>query len=132
MFSPENREEQRHKDNAGSSDKSGFCGRGVEEARGLERVAAEHEEAERSAGEEFFPVYGAEGFGAECGHESGGQREAEREKDENAGVGKGIFYDDESGAPEKSADDEGEVGFEGGGLGGGGRGSDGGLRMGVD
>ena len=45
-------------------------------------------------------------------------------------MGEGIFYDDESGAPEKSADDESEVGFEGGGVGGGGRGSDGGLRMG--
>ena len=33
-------------------------------------------------------------------------------------MGEGVFYDDERGAPEEGADDQGEVGFEGGGLGG--------------
>jgi hypothetical protein len=37
-------------------------------------------------------------------------------------VGEGVFYDDEGGAPEERAEDEREVGFDGGGLGvGGGR-----------
>ena len=54
-----------------------FCRRGVEEASGLEGVAAEHEEAERGAGEEFVAGDGAEGLEAERGHESGGERETE-------------------------------------------------------
>jgi hypothetical protein len=46
-------------------------------------------------------------------------------------VAEGIFYDDESGAPEKSADDEGEVGFEGRGFFVGGRGVDKGSTLGA-
>ena len=48
-----------------------------------------------------------------------------------------VFYDDEGCAPKKGAEDQGEVGFDGGGLGsGGGRVDDGStreacLRMGV-
>jgi hypothetical protein len=82
----------------------------------LEGVAAKHEEAECGAGEEFFPFEIAESFYTVSRHQSGGQGEAEREEDEDAGVGEGVFYDDESGAPEQSAEDEGEVGFDGGGL----------------
>ncbi len=67
-FSPENREEQRDEDDAGAGDESGFCGGGVKEARGLEGVAAEHEEAESGAGEEFVAGNGAQGFRAVGSH----------------------------------------------------------------
>jgi len=118
MFSPKNCEEQRDEDDAGAGDESGFCGRGVEEACGLEGVAAEHEDAESGACEEFFPVYGAESFGAVDGHQGGGEGEAQGEEDEDAGVGERVFYDDEGGAPEEGADDQSEVGFDGRGLSG--------------
>ncbi len=35
-------------------------------------------------------------------------------------MGERIFYDDEGGTPEEGAEDQGEVGFDGGGLGSGG------------
>ena len=84
MFSPENCEEEGDQHDAGAGDESGFCGRGVEEAGGLESVAAKHEKAKSCTGEEFVASDGAEGFGAECVHESGGQREAESEEEEDA------------------------------------------------
>jgi hypothetical protein len=51
------------------------------------------------------------------GHQRGGQGEAECEEEKDAGVREGVFYDDESGAPEDRAKDESEVGFDGGGMG---------------
>jgi hypothetical protein len=84
----------------------------------LEGVAAEHEEAEGGAGEKFFPVEIAKSAGTVGGHQRGGEREAKREEQKDAGVGERVFYDDESGAPEEGAKDEGEVGLDGGGLGG--------------
>ena len=77
MFSPKNCEEQRDEDDAGAGDESGLCGRGVEEACRLEGVAAEHEDAESGAGEEFFPAYSTQSFGAIYGHQGGGQGEAQ-------------------------------------------------------
>ena len=79
----------------------------------MKSVSAEHEQTQRGAGEKLFPCHGAESFEAIDGHESGGQGETQSEEDEDAGVGERIFYDDERGAPEKSTEDESEVGFDG-------------------
>jgi hypothetical protein len=117
MLSPENRQKQRNEDDAGAGDKAGFRGRGVEEAGGLECVAAEHEDAEGGACEDLFPFQTTKSSGAEHRHQDYREREAQCQKEEDAGVGERVFHDDESGAPKEGAEDQGEVGFDGCGLG---------------
>ena len=105
MLSPEDGEQEWNQDDAGAGDEAGLGGRGVQQARRLECVAAEHEEAERCAGQKLFLFEIAQDVRAEHGHERGSEREAEREEDENGGVSKGVFDNDEGSAPKERAED---------------------------
>jgi hypothetical protein len=111
VFTPENRQQQRDKNDAGTGDESGFRGRGVLQAGALEGIAAKHEKTEGDAREELFPFQIPEDARAECGHKYCGERKADGEKEEDGGVVESVLDNDKSGAPEDGAKGQREIGF---------------------
>ena len=110
--SPEEPKKQWDQDDAGAGDEAGLGGTCVLQAGGLKSVAAEHEKAESSAGEQLPLFQRSKHMRAKRRHEESCKSEANGEKNENRRVAERIFDDNKGRAPEQAAQGKRKIGLE--------------------
>jgi hypothetical protein len=100
MGAPEQRHKHWNQHNAEACDKSRLRGRRLGQARRLEGVAAEHEDADLEPGAKFGGRHPAEIGPIHRRQQDGGQRKPHGQEHEHRAIRQGIMHQDKCSAPQ--------------------------------